>query len=66
MVPGRLVLGVLVVDEIGILDAVAVDHREAVDVGLLGDGASFVRRKVCGCRLAQSGGQQRGRGQYSH
>ena len=48
MVPGRLVLGVFGVDEIGVLDAVVVDHREAVDVGLLGYRACFLRCDALG------------------
>ena len=29
------------IHEVGVLDAVAIHHREAVDVGFLGDGAGF-------------------------
>ena len=36
-VPRPLVFGTGGVDEIGVLDPVAVDHREAVDIGFLGD-----------------------------
>ena len=43
MVPGRLELGSLAVHEVVVLDAVAVHQREAVDVGLLGDGAGLGR-----------------------
>jgi len=41
LVPGRLARLVVVVDEVGVLDAVAVHHRIAVDVGLPGDCARF-------------------------
>ena len=42
LVPAALVLGVVLVDEVGVLHPVVVDHREAVDVGLLGDGAGLL------------------------
>ena len=41
LVPGRFEFGVLAIDEVGVLDAVAIHHRVAVDIGLLGDGAGF-------------------------
>src|SRR5262249_43029924 len=41
LVPGRFELRVVTVHEVGVLDAVAVYHWKAVDVGFLGDGASF-------------------------
>src|SRR3954453_19216079 len=41
LVPRPLVLGILGLDEIRLLDAVAVYDREAIDVGLFSDGACF-------------------------
>ena len=41
LIPGTLVFGVLLIHEIGVLDAVAVDHGESVDGGFPGDGPGF-------------------------
>ena len=49
-VPGRLVLVAAAIDEIGVLDAIVVDEREAVDRRLLGDGARFGGRELVGGR----------------
>ena len=46
LVPSRLELGVLAIDEIAILNAVVIHQWEAVDVGFLGDGAGFSWRNV--------------------
>ncbi len=43
MVPGSLVFRIFGIDEIGVLDAVVIHHREAVDIGFLGDGARLLR-----------------------
>ena len=43
-VPGRLVFRAAAIDEIRILDPVAVDQRKTPDDGVLGDGAHFRRR----------------------
>ena len=44
LVVGRLVVGVGRIDEVGVLDAVVVHHREAIHVGIPGDLANFSRR----------------------
>ena len=49
---GPLYSGLCGVDEVGVLDPVAVHHREAVDVGLLGDRPGLV------------GGQRTARGRW--
>ena len=41
LVPGSFEFGVLAIHEVGVLDAVAVYHREAVDIGFLGDGTGL-------------------------
>src|ERR1700722_13993429 len=38
-----LVFGIAAINEIGVLDAVAINHREAVDISLFGDGARLIR-----------------------
>ena len=57
-VPGRLVFGAAAIDEIGILDAVAVDQREAPNGGILGDGAHF--RRWYGLRVRGRGKKRAG------
>jgi hypothetical protein len=60
--------GFLVIDEVAVLDAVAVHQREAVDVGFLGDGAGRLFRHGSGGRAGWSwvrgaaGDRQRERG----
>jgi hypothetical protein len=41
LVPPRLVFGVLFIYELAVLDAVVIHQREAIDIGLLGDGLGF-------------------------
>ena len=58
LVPGSLVFGVRFIDPIGVLDAIIVHDREAVDIGLLGEGAGFRRTEAglgVGCREMQCG-----------
>ena len=53
LVQGPLVFRVRLIHPIGVLDAVVVHDREAVDIGLLGDGAGFRRADAglgAGCR----------------
>jgi hypothetical protein len=61
LVPPTLVFRVGLVDEIGILDPVAVHHREAKSVGLLDDVPQFGWRGLGGYRLGL-GGRSRIRG----
>ena len=57
-VPGRLVFGAAAIDEVRVLDAVAVDQRETLDDGVLGDGAHFLGRH--GLRMRWSGKKRGG------
>jgi hypothetical protein len=41
MIPRRHEFGVLTIFEVAVLDAVAIHHRETIDISLLGDGAGF-------------------------
>jgi hypothetical protein len=67
LVPAALVFGVLGIDEVGMLDAITVDQREAVDIGFLGDRAGFLGRDALSAggprqqRLAEHGSRQRRR-----
>ena len=57
LVPRPLVFGILGVDEVGVLDAVVIHHREAVDIGFLGYRAGFSRCYVLSLNSGRGGGQ---------
>ena len=54
VIPWGFEFGILCVREVVVLNAVAVHHREAVDIGFLRDGSGFGRSEI-GCRLCARG-----------
>ena len=64
-IPRPLEFGIAAIDEIRILDAIAVDEREAVDGRFLGDGSRLIGRELVsacrsGCEDERRGGESEG------